>query len=193
MLISSMNFKFKKKSSLVVFVFILSFLGLNDPVFGSKHSHHHGSMDSKMKSSMKRIHLKKGTKDSLLDVFKMNDNLHQAFFKYNGVDVENAAKRLNDAISRVSDKEISQLLKFSKTKLTEIKASKNREDNNQNYHLVSMALIHILKKYDVGMDFNAFSCPMVKKKWIQNTKREAKVNNPYASEMPLCGSQDSKY
>lgn len=193
MLVSSKNLNFKKKSSLVAFAVILSFLGLNDSVYGSKHSHHHGSMDSKMSSSMKRIHLKKVTRDELLDVFKMNDNLHQAFFKYDGKEVENAARRLVYAISQVSEKEIGKLLKFSKTKLAEIKASKNREENNQNYHLVSMALIHVLKKYDVGKDFNAFSCPMVKKKWIQNTKREAKVNNPYASEMPLCGSQDSKY
>ena len=98
-----------------------------------------------MKSSMKRVHLEKGTRDSLLDVFKMNDNLHQAFFKYNGKDVENAAKSLNDAISRVSDKDVGQLLKFSRSKLSEIKASKNRAENNQSYHLVSMALIHILK------------------------------------------------
>ena len=88
---------------------------------------------------------------------------------------------------------VDLLLTFSKTKLDQIKASNDREDNNQNYHLVSMALIHVVKEYDVGSKYNAYSCPMVKKKWLQNSKKISKVHNPYAPEMPHCGSQDSHH
>ena len=65
--------------------------------------------------------------------------------------------------------------------------------NNQNYHLTSMALIHIVNTYDVGNEYNAYSCPMVKKKWLQNSKKMAKVHNPYAPNMPHCGGQDSNF
>jgi hypothetical protein len=72
-------------------------------------------------------------------------------------------------------------------------AKTSREENNQNYHLVSMALIYIVNTYDVGPKYNAYSCPMVKKKWLQNSKKLAKIHNPYAPHMPHCGSQDTNF
>ena len=65
--------------------------------------------------------------------------------------------------------------------------------NNENYHIVSSALIFVINKYDLGSEYNAYSCPMVKKKWIQNSKKMTKVHNPYAAGMPHCGSQDSSH
>lgn len=56
-----------------------------------------------------------------------------------------------------------------------------------------MALIHIVNKYDLGSKYNAYSCPMVKKKWLQNSDKMAKVHNPYAAGMPHCGSQDTNH
>jgi hypothetical protein len=107
--------------------------------------------------------------------------------------VESNAMNLKKAIDAIEDKEVAKLLNFSKGKLKEIKASNDREVNNKNYHLVSMALIHIVNKYDVGSKYNAYSCPMVKKKWVQNSSKMAKVHNPYAPNMPHCGSKDSRY
>ena len=101
--------------------------------------------------------------------------------------------KLQKAIDGIKDKEISKLLSYSKNKLSEIKATIDREVNNKNYNLVSMALIHVVSKYDVGNDYNAYSCPMVKMKWIQNTSKVSEVHNPYAPNMPNCGSQDSNY
>lgn len=128
-------------------------------------------------------------KARLLNVFESNEKLHQAFFKYDVENVEKNAKQLLDSINKINDPEIAKLLNFSKSKLKEIGTANKREENNQNYHLVSMALIHILNTYNLGNAYKAYFCPMVKKKWIQNTKELDEVQNPYASNMPNCGEQ----
>ena len=151
----------------------------------------HGS-HSKEKLST-RLKLDKKTKLEVASVLKANDDLHTAFFSYDSNEVDKAARVLEKEISKISNSDISKVLKFSQTKLSKITAKAKRDDNNQNYHLVSMALIHIVNKYDVGSTYNAYSCPMVKKKWIQNSTVKNKLNNPYASGMPHCGAKDTNY
>lgn len=148
-------------------------------------------LDSQAKEA--RQILNESAKKSIISALEANEALHGAFFKYDAKSVEENALKLKKAIESIEDKEVAKLLNFSKEKLSEIKASNDREENNKNYHLVSMALIHIVNKYDVGAKYNAYSCPMVKKKWVQNSSKMAKVHNPYAPEMPHCGSQDSHY
>ncbi|EQC49915.1 PF11827 family protein [Bacteriovorax sp. DB6_IX] len=116
-----------------------------------------------------------------------------AFFKYDGSEVEKFSKELESSLGSISNTEVSKLLTFAKNKLKEIQSSKSKEENYQSYHIVSMALIHVVNTYDIGGDYNAYSCPMVKKKWLQNSSKLAKVHNPYAAMMPHCGSQDTKF
>ena len=130
------------------------------------------------------------TRNQILTVLKANEELHLSFFKYDGKKIEKNAISLKNKIDSIKDEEISKLLKFSSSKLSDIKAANTKDVNNQNYHLVSMALIHIVNSYDVGSKYNAYSCPMVKKKWVQNSKLMSKIHNPYAGNMPHCGSQD---
>jgi hypothetical protein len=137
--------------------------------------------------------LDKQSKKELMSVLVVNELLHNSYFKYDGNSVEKVALKLKGEIDKISNIEISKLLKFSSRKLSEIKATNDREKNNQTYHIVSMALIHIMNTYDVGNNYNAYSCPMVKKKWVQNSVRLGKVHNPYTSQMPHCGTQDTKY
>ncbi|MCF8060019.1 MAG: hypothetical protein K9K67_12030 [Bacteriovoracaceae bacterium] len=143
--------------------------------------------------SKTRKKISETTKNQVIAVLKANESLHASFFDYKGDTVEKAAKDLKSKMSAVEDKEISKLLKFSITKLDDLKKDSEREQNNQDYHLVSMALIHLVNTYDIGEGYNAYSCPMVKKKWVQNSKLKARVHNPYAPEMPHCGTQDTEY
>lgn len=156
----------------------------------SKHSMKKANGDMKKD---KRILLKEKDKKEMIQVLEANEALHASFFKYDGKVVEENANSLSMKISKMENKALAKLLSFSATKLKEIKSSSDREKNNKNYHLVSMALIHIVNKYDVGGKYNAYSCPMVKKKWLQNSEKMAKVHNPYAAGMPHCGSKDSKH
>ncbi|MDC0980266.1 hypothetical protein OAQ84_00875 [Bdellovibrionales bacterium] len=149
--------------------------------------------DGGMADKGRRKVLDQKTKKRFVKALEANEELHISFFKYDGKKVETAAKKLNMAMDKITNKELSKLLKFSKTKLAKIVSEKSREENNQNYHLVSMALIHVVKTYDVGSQYNAYSCPMVKKRWIQNSKKIEKVHNPYAATMPHCGSKDTNY
>lgn len=188
--------KLSPKKSLIIFSIIaLSVWGVESFASGTQdHSKmDHSKMDhSKMKKG-NRKELTEAVRKSVVSVLEANDSLHSAFFKYDAKAVEAKAKALSSAIDSIEDDEISKLLKFSKSKLLEIKESSDRESNNKNYHLVSMALIHIVNKYDVGAKYNAYSCPMVKKKWVQNSAKMAKVHNPYAPNMPHCGSQDTHH
>ncbi|MCO4753716.1 MAG: DUF3347 domain-containing protein [Bacteriovoracaceae bacterium] len=129
-------------------------------------------------------------KKQVITVLEKNEVLHDAFFTYDGDKVEDAAEAVEDAIEAIKDPEIAKLLKFSKEKLDEIEDDKAREENNKAYNLVSMALIHVKNTYDLGDKYAAFSCPMVNKKWIQNKEKHKVVMNPYAPEMPNCGSMD---
>lgn len=140
-----------------------------------------------------RISLSKKERNEVVEVLKLNETLHASFFKYDGKEVEAAATKVKMAIDKISNKDVAKLLTFSKTKLSEMKSTSKREANNEAYHLVSMALIHVVNTYDVGKEYNAYSCPMVKKKWVQNSSKMAKVHNPYAPRMPHCGTQDSKH
>ena len=153
----------------------------------------HGSIKHSKTNQKSRKKLTHAARESLISALVANESLHQAFFDYDGKIVEAKAKRLGKLISAITDEQISKLLKFSQSKLDEIKAANDREVNNENYHLVSMALIHIINKYDVDKKYNAYSCSMVKKKWVQNSEKMLKVHNPYAPNMPHCGSQDTRH
>ena len=182
-----------KKSFLVLSVVALGLFGMESYASGTHGSHDHSKTDhSKMKKG-DRKKLSEAAKRSIVLALEANEALHSSFFKYDAKAVESNAMELRKAIDAIEDKEVAKLLNFSKGKLKEIKASNQREENNKNYHLVSMALIHIVNKYDVGSKYNAYSCPMVKKKWVQNSSKMAKVHNPYAPNMPHCGSQDSNH
>ncbi|WP_127716820.1 DUF3347 domain-containing protein [Halobacteriovorax sp. HLS] len=166
-------------------------VGLNFSLLAMEDHDHSKMKESKTKITRKA--LDESTKKSVIKVLEINENLHASFFKYNPSEIDKNAKALKMAIVEIKNDEISKILKFATTKIDMITADAKRKDNNDNYHLVSMALIHVVNSYDIGGKYNAYSCPMVKKKWIQDSDKNAKVNNPYAPYMPHCGSKDSSY
>jgi hypothetical protein len=183
-----------KKILLVVFSFVVALISY-DSLASGDHGSHSGpeTMDhSKTNKSGRKI-LKDSTKKEVVGILEANEVLHNSFFNYNSKKVEEAANNLKVKIDSVSNPKISKLLTFSKNKLKEIKSSNSREDNNQIYHLVSMALIYIVNTYNVGKKYNAYSCPHVEKKWLQNTDKLTKIHNPYVKGMPHCGSKNTNH
>lgn len=163
------------------------------------------SMDSSSQKQIPKMEMKKTTKTSsrkslsesskkeIIAVLEANEALHTSFFKYEASKVAKSAKELNGKISLIKDMELSKLLKYSQTMLAKMVSKSTRDENNQNYHMVSMALIHIVNTYDIGDKYNSYSCPMVKKKWLQSAKNSSEVNNPYAPNMPHCGRKESNH
>lgn len=144
-------------------------------------------------NSFARSSLDDATKTQVQAVFEANESLHAAFFSYDAAEVQKAAKNVADKISGVKKSEIAKLLTYSAKKLNEITADKDEKANKEAYGVVSLALANIINKYDVGEKWNVYSCPMVKKKWIQNSAKKDEVANPYAASMPTCGSKDTNY
>lgn len=140
-------------------------------------------------AATERVKLPEQTKMEVINVLKVNENLHSSFFKYNASEVEKKAKELVHAMDKINDPQIKKLLNFSKNKVNQINSSMDREKNNQLYNMVSMTLTHLINKYDLGSGYNVYSCPMVKKKWVQNSSKMKKVHNPYAPNMPHCGER----
>lgn len=140
-----------------------------------------------------RKNLDEKTKAQVLKVLEKNEALHAAFFEYKGEEVEKNAKELIKAISEIKNEEISKLLKFSTEKLATLTKEEDRKKNNDTFGIFSAALVHVVNTYDVGEGYNAYQCPMVKKKWIQNSKKMNKVHNPYAPDMPHCGGKITRF
>lgn len=155
---------------------------------GSEHEGH----SIKMKKS-DRKEIPKNEKSSVAQVFKINEELHEAFFDYNSSKVESLSKKMASAIEALNSSEIKKLLTYSAGKLNDIKSSNGRDKNNKIYHMVSTALIHVLNTYEVSGSYNAYYCPMVKMNWIQNSRILAKTQNPYTPEMKMCGEKKTSF
>lgn len=126
-------------------------------------------------------------------LFEINEDMHASFFEYDGEKVEKHAKKLHTAIDEISDDSIRQLLRFSQQQLDEISAEHDREKNDEKYHNVSMAFIHLINTFDIGEGYNVYSCPMVQKKWVQNSKKMDKVHNPFHPGMKHCGDKETNF
>lgn len=152
------------------------------------HHHHHSSPQAETEdSSPETLKLGDSEQQELNRVFAINEDLHMAFFNYDAEKVASKSADLAKAMSEVSNPEIKSKLEHSIARLEQIKADRAREDNNQDYHLVSMAMIHLLNQYAISDDHQGYHCPMIKMQWVQNAKSLAKVHNPFAPEMPHCG------
>lgn len=132
-------------------------------------------------------------KNKLLKVLRVNEDLHGAFFKYNAKNVEKYAKQLRISIEKIKDASISKKTKPVIKNLISIKASAERKSNNESYYMVSKVLTQLVKAYNLGSKYDVYSCPMVKKEWVQNSEKKVRVHNPYAPEMPYCGTRDTYY
>lgn len=174
-------------------IVLISFSSCNRHVHDEKsnekstdHQHNEGSKEIK-RSKNERKELKEEQRKEVKKLFEINERLHSAFFEYDANKVEMISKEMIKAIKKISNTDISQRLEFSKEILGNIKSSEERKENNQNYHLFSMALIHLLDNFEIDNKYKAYSCPMVKMQWVQNVDQLEKVHNPYAPEMPHCG------
>lgn len=140
-----------------------------------------------------RAPLAEGVKKNVAEVLNANEELHAAFFSYDGENVEKAAKLVASKIEAIKDKKISKLLKVTHKKLLEMNKEKDKKANQDAFYTVSLGLGNIIKKYDVGGKWNVYSCPMVKKSWVQDSAKNDGVRNPYAAGMPDCGSKKTSF
>lgn len=140
-----------------------------------------------------RIKLTKKNQAEVIQTLYVNDKLFDSFFSYSRKKIESNAKALVKTINKMSKSEIKKEFKKSLPFLRKLSAKNKKALNNDLYNKANLNFIKIINHYDVGPYYNAYTCPMVNKRWIQNTKNSNKVKNPYADYMPHCGGQDTDY
>lgn len=167
----------------------LSMLLMTGVATAQDHDHDH---DHDHKMSVARKPLKAAEKAAVTNILNKNDELFNAFLKKDNALIEKSAKALAEATSQ---NKIGLLkdIQIEAGKLSSIKASKSREANMETYETFLRPLIKFVQTYEVDKKFNIFSCPMVKKSWIQDTSVNKDVRNVYAMEMLECGTQDTKF
>jgi len=160
---------------------------------GEEHGDEHAKTTKEVKAAVPNIKTKikisDKEKQEILKVLETNEKLHWSFFKYDGAKVEKLASSIAGQMEKISHKEIKKLLTFAQKQIKTLKAKTPQKENNQTYHMFSMAMIHVMNTYDLGGKYAGYRCPMVRKQWVQNTKKLDKVHNPYAAYMPHCGEK----
>lgn len=169
---------------------LLGILSIALPVFAQhNHDHHH---DNHAKPEVKRQSLSSKDKSVLSEILAKNDLLFNSFLKKDKDLIEKYAKELSALVS-TADSSIVKQVKAKASSLNNIKSSNKNEDNLHAYESFLNPLITLVQQYDVGGKYNVFSCPMVKKSWIQDLKTNKDVKNVYAMDMLECGSQDTHF
>ncbi len=143
--------------------------------------------------AQKRKPLDSKTKTQVIKALDLNDELHMAFFEYDAKVVMKQAVALKKALTKLKGKELEKLFAPAIKELGQISSESKRAENNEHYAKASLSLVYLVNHYDVGPGYNAYMCPMVKKKWVQNSKKRDRTHNPYAPEMPHCGGRVTDY
>ena len=155
--------------------------------------HHEHAKKEKSATKTSRKKLEEQTKSQLLAAYAQNEKLHAAFFTHDAKLVQKNALALRDLLSKLTDKKLKKHFKRTLVQLEKMSKAQDQEKNNHQYNLVSKKLVEVIEVYDLGSVYNVYSCPMVKKVWVQNSTKMDKVHNPYASYMPHCGTKDTNY
>lgn len=158
----------------------------------AQHSHDDHDHDHDQKMSVARKPLNASEKTAITSILNKNDELFNAFLKKDNALVEKTAKALVEVTSQYKMASFKDI-QAQASKLSSIKASKSREANMDIYEAFLRPLIKFVQTYEVDKKFNVFSCPMVKKSWLQDTSVNKDVRNVYAMEMLECGTQDTKF
>ncbi|MBA2404060.1 MAG: DUF3347 domain-containing protein [Bdellovibrionales bacterium] len=128
----------------------------------------------------------------LTEVLTKNDALFNAFLKKDAAKIEKEAKELAVLVEK-SKSPLLKDVKANAKSLNQIKAAKKNEENLVSYEAFLNPLIKVVEANEAPKNFNVFSCPMVKKAWLQNIEVNKDVRNVYAMEMLECGTQDTKF
>lgn len=168
-------------------ILLAGFLALALPVFAQhKHDQHAAH------AQVKRKALQGKDKAIVAEILAKNDMLFNAFLKKDNSLIEKTAKELSGLVGK-SQSSIIMGIKAKVSSLDGIKSSNKNEDNLKAYEAFLNPLIAIVQQYEVAGDYNVFSCPMVKKSWIQDTEVNKDVKNVYAMDMLECGTQDTHF
>lgn len=171
-------------------LFILIFALSSFSVLAQDH-HHHGHGHETHKSTQRKS-LNDKDKKTISDALTINDQLFNALLAKDAKLIEKKSQEISALLQGNKDAVFKELaLKASNLKT--IKSSTKQEDALKTYEEFLKPLIKVVQEYDLGNSYNVFSCPMVKKSWIQDVRVNKGVKNVFAPYMLECGTQDTHF
>ncbi len=123
----------------------------------------------------------------LTTLLKANDAIHTAFIKNDEPGFKTALAGLDKVLGEARVDELKQFVTESKSASAKLVSAANFDEKRKLYGDVVKPIVAMLQKYGPIESYRVFTCPMVKKDWIQDTKIASKVQNPYEPKMVDCG------
>lgn len=141
----------------------------------------------------KRKDVSASVKTQVIALLTQNEKIHAAMFEYNKKALKSAVKKFQGLVTELKVEEFKKTLAPALKASGELLSNEKKEQDNESYHRLSLALVKLVETYKLGGVYNVYYCPMVKKRWVQNSEKMRKVHNPYAPEMPHCGGQITEF
>lgn len=166
---------------------LVAFFIVSAPVY-AQHNHEEHAQHTEVK----RKTINEKEKANALEVLAKNEILFNAFLKKDASLAEKTAKELQQLLKSKNTPVLKEV-NAQAPKLLSIKSSNKPEENLKAYESFLNPLIKVVQSYDVGGRYNVFSCPMVKKSWLQDVQANKEVRNVYAMDMLECGKQETNF
>ncbi|MBI2521867.1 MAG: DUF3347 domain-containing protein [Bdellovibrio sp.] len=123
----------------------------------------------------------------LNDVLKANDAVHSAFIKSDDKELKSVWDTFEKALSGPRPDELKDFVTESKSAASKLVNATKFDEKRKLYGDVMKPIALMLQKYGPIASYKVFTCPMVKKDWIQDIKVVPQVQNPYDPKMVKCG------
>ncbi|OFZ14920.1 MAG: hypothetical protein A2X86_06205 [Bdellovibrionales bacterium GWA2_49_15] len=127
------------------------------------------------------------TQKYLVNLLKANDSVHSAFVKNDEQGVKPVWANFEKVLSGSAPNELKEFVSESKVATVKLVSASAFDEKRKLYGDVIKPIVAMLQKFGPIDSYKVFTCPMVKKDWIQDTKLNSEVQNPYDPKMVKCG------
>lgn len=141
-----------------------------------------------------KIALEKEVEEQALKIFEANFQLHQAFVKDDIELIQQQAFNLREVTSQAvaAQPSLVELAKVDET-LKQMATQKEVEQLATSFAVVNQVMVDFLLANELSAAYNIYYCPMVDKRWIQDSAQVLEVQNPYALYMLKCGTKETSF
>lgn len=138
--------------------------------------------------------LEKEVEEQALKIFAANFQLHQAFVKDDVELIQQQAVNLREVTTQAiaAQPTLVALAKVDDT-LKLMATQKEVEELTTSFGQVNLVLVDYLLAHELSGAYNVYYCPMVDKRWIQDSAQVLEVQNPYALYMLKCGTKETSF
>lgn len=155
---------------------------------------HHAEVSEANEAKGEKAALEKEAQAQALNIFAANFQLHQAFIKDDVELIQQQAFNLREVTTQAvaAQPSLVELAKVDET-LKQMATQKEVEQLATSFALVNQVMVDFLLANELSAAYNVYYCPMVDKRWIQDSAQVLEVQNPYALYMLKCGTKETSF